>query len=112
MRWEGDHIRVVLKPKHSRGITKEVVTRISACLISQVRYEESVWMKVRGGRGREALYIGCVYMPTDTVAVMEKFPFFYRSVPFPLRSRSVFIPFSTCRCAIYAKCARVLRGYG
>ena len=26
--------------------------------ISQVRYEESVWMKVRGGRGREALYIG------------------------------------------------------
>ena len=33
--------------------------------ISQVRYEESVWMKVRGGRGREALYIGCVYMPTD-----------------------------------------------
>ena len=33
--------------------------------ISQVRYEESVWMKVRGGRGREALYIGCVYMLTD-----------------------------------------------
>ena len=32
MRWEGDHIRVVLKPKDSRGITKEVVTRISACL--------------------------------------------------------------------------------
>ena len=22
--WEGDHIRVVLKPKESRGITKEV----------------------------------------------------------------------------------------
>ena len=32
VRWEGDHIRVVLKPKDSRGITKEVVTRISACL--------------------------------------------------------------------------------
>ena len=31
VRWEGDHIRVVLKPK-DRGITKEVVTRISACL--------------------------------------------------------------------------------
>ena len=32
VRWEGDHIRVVLKPKNSRGITKEVVSRISACL--------------------------------------------------------------------------------
>ena len=32
VRWEGDHIRVVLKPKDSRGIRKEVVTRISACL--------------------------------------------------------------------------------
>ena len=32
VRWEGDHIRVVLKPEDSRGITKEVVTRISACL--------------------------------------------------------------------------------
>ena len=30
-----------------------------------VRYEESVWMKVRGGRGKEALYLCCVYMPTE-----------------------------------------------
>ena len=37
--------------------------------ISQGRYEESVWMKVRGGRWREALYIGCVYMPTDNNSV-------------------------------------------
>ena len=30
-------------------------------------------MKVRGERGRSALYIGCVYMPTDStsVAVVE-----------------------------------------
>ena len=28
--------------------------------------EGSAWIKVRGGRGREALYIGCVYMPTTT----------------------------------------------
>ena len=28
-------------------------------------YEESVWMKVRGERG-SVLYIGSVYMPTDT----------------------------------------------
>ena len=37
--------------------------------ISNTRYEESVWMKVRGGRGREALYIFCVYMPTDSTSV-------------------------------------------
>ena len=30
--------------------------------VSTVKYEESVWMKVRGGRGREALYICCVYI--------------------------------------------------
>ena len=31
--------------------------------VRDVRYEESVWMKVRGGRGKEALYILmlCVY---------------------------------------------------
>ena len=33
--------------------------------LSDVHYEESVWMKVKGGRGSSALYIGCVYMPTD-----------------------------------------------
>ena len=33
--------------------------------IRDVRYKESVWMKVRGGRGKEALYLCCVYMPTD-----------------------------------------------
>ena len=32
-----------------------------------------MWMKVWGERGRSALYIGCVYMPTDStsVAVVE-----------------------------------------
>ena len=34
--------------------------------VSKVRYEETVWMKVRGGRGREALYVCCIYMPTDS----------------------------------------------
>ena len=37
--------------------------------ITTVVYEESVWMKVRGKRGRLALYIGCVYMPTDSTSV-------------------------------------------
>ena len=38
--------------------------------IRDVRYKESVWMKVRGGRGKEALY---VYMPTEgsAAAVIE-----------------------------------------
>ena len=36
--------------------------------IRDVRYEESVWMKVRGGRGKEALYLCCVYMPTEVSA--------------------------------------------
>ena len=41
--------------------------------IRDVRYEESVWMKVRGGRGKEALYLCCVYMPTEgsAAAVIE-----------------------------------------
>ena len=45
------------------------------CLVSEVEfitsveYEESVWMKVRGARGRSALYVGCVYMPTDSTGV-------------------------------------------
>ena len=53
---------------------------VRACLVSEVefitsvRYEESVWMKVRGERGRSALYIGCVHIPTDSrsVAVGER----------------------------------------
>ena len=26
-------------------------------------------MKVRGGRGKSALYVGCMYMPTDSTSV-------------------------------------------
>ena len=41
--------------------------------INSVKYEESVWMKLRSERKREALYIGCVYMPTDStnISVMD-----------------------------------------
>ena len=34
IQWEGDHVRLVLEPKDGRGLTKEVVARISACLWS------------------------------------------------------------------------------
>ena len=37
--------------------------------ITAVAHEESVWMKVRGERGRLAMYIGCVCMPTDSTSV-------------------------------------------
>ena len=37
--------------------------------ITAVAYEERVWMKVQGERGRLALYIRCVYMPTDSTSV-------------------------------------------
>ena len=33
--------------------------------VGEIKYAESVWMKVRGERGKSALYIGCVCMPTD-----------------------------------------------
>ena len=48
---------------------------VRECLASEVEfitsmeYEEGVWMKVRGGRGKSALYVGSVYMPTDSISV-------------------------------------------
>ena len=48
---------------------------IRECLVNEVefintvKYEESVWMKIHSERGKEALYIGCVYMPTDSTSV-------------------------------------------
>ena len=48
---------------------------VHECLVSEVEfitmvaYEDSVWMKVWGERGGLALYIGCVYMPTDSMSV-------------------------------------------
>ena len=45
---------------------------VRECLVSEVEfitsveYEQSVWMKVQGRRVRSALYVGCVYMPTDS----------------------------------------------
>ena len=37
--------------------------------ISQVNYDESLWLKLRGERGHGALFVGCVYMPTDSASV-------------------------------------------
>ena len=48
---------------------------VRECLVNEVEFintlknEESVWMKIRSERGREALYIGCVYMPTDSTSI-------------------------------------------
>ena len=38
--------------------------------INCVKYEEcAVHMKMHSEKGREALYIGCVYMPTDSSSI-------------------------------------------
>ena len=37
--------------------------------INTVKYEENVRMKVHSERGRETLYTGCVYMPTDSTSI-------------------------------------------
>ena len=42
-------------------------------LIKDVNYEESMWIKVKGERGRNTLFLGCVYMLTDSenVSIIE-----------------------------------------
>ena len=80
--WEREDTRIEVesykwfgKPQNSRRGEGGVGFLVRECLVSEVEfitsveYEESVWMKVRGGRGRSALYVGCVYMPTDSAAV-------------------------------------------
>ena len=63
-----------IKQKSPRG-ERRVGFLVRECLVNEVefintvKYEESVWMKIRSERGREALYIGCVYMPTDSTSV-------------------------------------------
>ena len=37
--------------------------------ITNINLEESAWIKVRRGRGKESVYIGCIYMPTTTTTV-------------------------------------------
>ena len=35
-------------------------------LIKDVNYKESMWIKVKGERGRNSFLLCCVYMPTDS----------------------------------------------
>ena len=69
--------------KHQSTILEERVglaSLVRECLVDKaefictVKNEGSVWMKVGGRRGREVLYICCVYMPTDSssVSVIEE----------------------------------------
>ena len=37
--------------------------------ISRVNYDESLWLKLCGGRGCGTLFVVCVYMPTDRASV-------------------------------------------
>ena len=83
--WEREDTRIEVegykwfgKPRNKQTSQRGeggVGSLVRECLVSEVefitsvRYEESVWMKVRGEMGRSALYIGCVYMPTDSTSV-------------------------------------------
>ena len=71
--WEREDTRIEVedykwfgKPHNNQTSQRGVGFLVRECLVSEVefitsvRYEESVWMKVRGERGRSALYIGCV----------------------------------------------------
>ena len=53
----------VIKPLYITLFCDCLVNEVE--FVGEVKYAESVWKKVRGERGRSALYIGCVYMPTD-----------------------------------------------
>ena len=53
------------KPRIDHRGVGYLVCECIAEFIRDVRYEESVLMKVRGGRGKEASYVCCVYMPTE-----------------------------------------------
>ena len=83
--WEKEESRIEVegykwfgKPRSKQNSPRgegEVGFLVRECLanmvefINSVKYEESVWMKVRSERGREALYIGYVYMPTDSASI-------------------------------------------
>ena len=83
--WEKEETRIdvegykwFVKPRIKQNSPRGdggVVFLVRECLVNEVEfintvmYEESVWMKIRSERGREALYLGCVYMPTDSTSI-------------------------------------------
>ena len=75
------------------GLVRECIAE-EVEFIRDFRYEESVWMKVRGGRGKEALYLFCVYMPTEgsAAAVIEdSYERLKEDVQFQQKGRVVFL---------------------
>ena len=80
--WEKDESRINVevyqwfgKPRSNQNSQRGesgVGFFVRDCLVNEVefvggvQYEESVWMKMRGERGRSALYVGCVCMPTNS----------------------------------------------
>ena len=89
--WEKEKTRIDVegykwfgKPCSNQNSPKGVGFLVHECLVNEVefinsvKYEESVWMKVHSDRGREALYIGCVYMPTDSTSISVVDSCYYR----------------------------------
>ena len=46
-------------------LVRECLVDEVECIVS-VNYEESIWMRIWAQRGREALFVGCIYMLTES----------------------------------------------
>ena len=64
----GKVLRRVGGERGSRILGKGVLSQWSR-LIKDVSYEQCMWIKVKGENGRNTLFLGCVYMPTDSESV-------------------------------------------
>ena len=62
-------IRIVREGRECRFLVCECLVN-EVEFITSVKYDESVWMKVRGERGRSALFVCCVYLPTDSSSML------------------------------------------
>ena len=74
LKWFGKPCSNQNSPKGERGVG----FLVCECLANEVefnsvKYEESVWMMVHSEKGRKAMYIGCVYMPTDSIYTYKHF---------------------------------------
>ena len=82
--WEGDHVRLVLLPKDSKGLSKEVVAKISACLRrigyrcvldENERTQEAVHVDIPGLHGwqisvRVLMMVGIAVLCLDRMVVI------------------------------------------
>ena len=66
-KWFGKPRAGVSKSKRGEGgvgflVRDSVVNGVE--IIKNTQYEQSMWLRVKGERGRSAVFLGCVYLPT------------------------------------------------